>query len=59
MYKYHQLLTTNGFEWLAKTMRKKVDLTETINDSEIMKNDFLTLWNTSHVKSFLNKFVYY
>jgi ADP-ribosylation factor protein 1 len=50
-----------GFQWLASTLRSKVDLTqpiiETINDSKIMKNDFLQLWKSTSLKTLLSKFI--
>jgi small GTP-binding protein len=50
-----------GFEWLSKTLKSKTDYTqpilETINDSKIMKNDLLHLWNSIDLKTLLSKFI--
>jgi ADP-ribosylation factor protein 1 len=50
-----------GFEWLANTLKSKRDYTqpivETINDSKIMKNDFLRLLNSVNMKTLLSKFI--
>jgi len=50
-----------GFQWLASTLQSKSDLTqpiiETINDSKIMKNDFLQLWKSTSLKTLLSKFI--
>lgn len=50
-----------GFLWLAQAFKPKSDLTqpiaETINDSKIMKNDLLSLWNSTDLKTLLSKFI--
>ena len=50
-----------GFQWLANTLRQKTDYTqpimETIDDSKIMKNDLLDLWNSVKIKRILSKFI--
>jgi ADP-ribosylation factor protein 1 len=50
-----------GFEWLANTVRTKVDLVqpiiETINDSKIIKANLSSLWNSINPKTLLSKFI--
>ncbi len=50
-----------GFQWLANAIRSKTDYTEpimeTINDSKIMKNDLLHVWNSINLKTLLSKFI--
>jgi ADP-ribosylation factor protein 1 len=50
-----------GFQWLANTIKSKTNysepILETINDSKIMKNDFLDFWNSMDFKTFLSKFI--
>jgi small GTP-binding protein len=50
-----------GFQWLANTLKPKTDLTqpiiETINDSKIMKNDLLSVWNSINFKTLSSKFI--
>ena len=52
---------TDGFDWLAKTLRPKTDYTqpilETINDSKTMKNDLVNLWTSVNMKTLLSKFI--
>lgn len=50
-----------GFDWLGQILRSKTDYTkpivETINDSKIMTNDFVNLWNSINMKTLLSKFI--
>jgi len=50
-----------GFQWLARAIQSKTDYTqpivETINDSKIMKNDFMHLLNSVNIKTLLSKFI--
>ena len=50
-----------GFMWLANAMKPKTSVTtpiiETMNDSKIMKNDLLQMWNSIGLKAFVSKFI--
>jgi ADP-ribosylation factor protein 1 len=50
-----------GFEWLAKAIQTKDDykqpIIETINDSKIMKDDFMHVLNSVNIKTLISKFI--
>lgn len=50
-----------GFLWLAEAVRSRNDCTqpiiETLNDSKVMTNDLLSLWNSVNVKTLISKFI--
>ena len=52
---------SEGFEWLVEAVRPKPNYTEpiieTINDSKLMKNDLVNLWNSVNMKTLLSKFI--
>lgn len=52
---------SEGFDWLAEAVRPKTNYTqpilETIDDSKVMKNDFVNLWNSINMKTLLSKFI--
>ena len=51
-----------GFDWLSKTILQskanyKQPIVETINDSKVMKDDFMHLWNSVNIKTLISKFI--
>jgi GTPase SAR1 family protein len=52
-----------GFEWLANRFVTQTDIMkpiiETFNDSVMMKNDFLSVFNLNNWKKLFNKFIHF
>jgi GTPase SAR1 family protein len=52
-----------GFEWLANRFVTKIDImkpiNETFNDSVMMKNDFLSVFNLKNWTNLFNKFIHF